>query len=50
MPSMAALSPGAVSELETGFDEIEQELRTAAGEQLRGRARAAGALIPGRAG
>jgi nucleotide-binding universal stress UspA family protein len=36
MPSMAALSPGAVSELETGFDEIEQELCTTAGEQLRG--------------
>jgi nucleotide-binding universal stress UspA family protein len=36
MPSMAALSPGAVSELEIGFDEIEQELRTTAGEQLRG--------------
>jgi nucleotide-binding universal stress UspA family protein len=37
MPSMAALSPGAVSELETDFDDIEQELRTAADEQLRGR-------------
>lgn len=35
--SMAALSPGAVAELEQGFDEIEQELRTAAGEQLSGR-------------
>jgi nucleotide-binding universal stress UspA family protein len=32
--SMAALSPGAVAELEQDFDEIEQELRTAAGEQL----------------
>ncbi len=37
MPSMAALSPGAVTELETGFDDIEQELRTMAAEQLRGR-------------
>ena len=37
MPSMAALSPGAVSELETDFDEIEHELRTMAGEQLRSR-------------
>jgi nucleotide-binding universal stress UspA family protein len=37
LSSMAALSPAAVGELETGFDEIEHELRTAAGEQLRGR-------------
>jgi nucleotide-binding universal stress UspA family protein len=37
MPSMAALSAGAVTELETGFDAIEQELRTRAGEQLGGR-------------
>jgi len=37
MPSMAALPPGAVTELETGFDDIEQELRTMAAEQLRGR-------------
>lgn len=37
MPSMAALSPGAVAELETGFDDIEQELRTMAGERLRDR-------------
>lgn len=35
MSSMAALSPAAVTELETDFDEIEQELRTAVGEQLR---------------
>jgi nucleotide-binding universal stress UspA family protein len=34
--SLAALSPGAVAELEQGFDEIEQELRTAVGEQLSG--------------
>ena len=37
MPSMAALSPGAVVELETDFDEVEQELRTMAAEQLHGR-------------
>ena len=37
LPSMAALSPGAVAELETDFDEVEQELRTIAAEQLRGR-------------
>ena len=37
MPSMAALSPGAVSELEIDFDDIEQELRTMAGERLDGR-------------
>jgi nucleotide-binding universal stress UspA family protein len=37
MPSMAALSPGAVSELEIDFDDIEQELRTMVGERLRGR-------------
>jgi len=37
MPSMAALSPGAVSELEIDFDDIEQELRTMAAEQLRDR-------------
>ncbi len=37
MPSMAALSPGAVAELEADFDDVEQELRTMAAEQLRGR-------------
>jgi nucleotide-binding universal stress UspA family protein len=37
LPSMAALSPDAIGELETGFDDIEQELRTMAAEQLRGR-------------
>jgi nucleotide-binding universal stress UspA family protein len=36
MPSIAALSPGAVAEIEETFDEIEPELRSAAGEQLRG--------------
>jgi len=37
LSSVAALSPGAVAEIETGFDEIEQELRATAGEQLDGR-------------
>jgi nucleotide-binding universal stress UspA family protein len=37
MPSMAALSAAAVSELEIDFDDVEQELRTMAGEQLRDR-------------
>jgi nucleotide-binding universal stress UspA family protein len=37
MPSMAALSPGAVTELETDFDDVEQELRTMAADQLSGR-------------
>jgi len=36
MPSMAALSPGAVTELETDFDDVEHELRTLADGQLRG--------------
>ena len=34
MPSMAALSPGAVAEMETDFNDVEQELRTMAGAQL----------------
>jgi len=37
MPAMAALSAGAVTELEEGFDDIEQELRTMAAELLGGR-------------
>jgi nucleotide-binding universal stress UspA family protein len=37
MPSMAALSSTAVAELESSFDDIEQELRGMAAEQLRGR-------------
>jgi len=37
VPSMAALSPGAVAELETGFDDVERELRDLAAEQMRGR-------------
>jgi nucleotide-binding universal stress UspA family protein len=37
IPSMASLSAGAVTELESGFDDIEQELRTQVREQLDGR-------------
>jgi nucleotide-binding universal stress UspA family protein len=37
MPSMAALSSSAVAELETSFDDIEQELRGMARDQLRDR-------------
>jgi nucleotide-binding universal stress UspA family protein len=42
LPSMAALSPGAVAEMETDFDDIERELRTMATEQLRDRAQSWG--------
>jgi hypothetical protein len=35
LSSLAALSPGAIAEIESDFDEIEQELRTAAAGQLR---------------
>lgn len=35
LSSVAMLSPGAIAEIESDFDEIEQELRAAAGEQLR---------------
>ena len=37
LPSTAALSPGAVAELEIGFDDVERELRTMARDQLAGR-------------
>ena len=37
MPSMAALSPAAVAELETDFNDVEQELRTMAGAQINNR-------------
>jgi nucleotide-binding universal stress UspA family protein len=37
IPGMASLSPGAVVELETGFDDIEQELRASVRDQLDGR-------------
>ena len=36
LSSLAMLSPAAVAEMETDFDEIEQDLRTAAAEQLHG--------------
>jgi nucleotide-binding universal stress UspA family protein len=36
LSSVAMLSPGAIAEIESDFNEIEQELRTAAAEQLRG--------------
>ncbi len=35
LSSLAMLSPGAIAEIESDFDEIEQQLRTAAAEQLR---------------
>ena len=35
LSSLAMLSPGAIAEIEEDFDEIEQELRSAAAEQLR---------------
>ena len=37
LPSIDALSPGAVGEMEANFDDIERELYTAASEQLRDR-------------
>ncbi len=38
LPSVAALSAGAVGELEENFDEVAQELRAGCEEQLRGQA------------
>lgn len=38
LSSLAMLSPGAIVEMESDFDEIEQQLRTAAAEQLLDRA------------
>jgi nucleotide-binding universal stress UspA family protein len=35
LSSLAMLSPGAIAELESDFDEIERDLRASAGEQLR---------------
>jgi nucleotide-binding universal stress UspA family protein len=35
LSSLAALSPGAIAEMEQDFDEVEQDLRTQATEQLR---------------
>jgi nucleotide-binding universal stress UspA family protein len=37
LPSIDMMSPGAVAEMEVSFEEIARDLRTAAGEQLRGR-------------
>jgi len=37
VPSVDALSPGAVAEIQADFDEVAGELRTAASEQLRDR-------------
>jgi nucleotide-binding universal stress UspA family protein len=37
LPSMAALSPGAIEELEIGFNDVELELRDMIGTHLRGR-------------
>jgi nucleotide-binding universal stress UspA family protein len=37
LPSMAALSAGAIAELEIGFNDVERELRDMVGTQLRGR-------------
>ena len=37
LPSIDSLSPGAVEEMEVTFDDIAEELRTTATEQLRGR-------------
>jgi nucleotide-binding universal stress UspA family protein len=34
IPSIDMMSPGALAEMEASFDEIEQDLRTTAGEQL----------------
>jgi nucleotide-binding universal stress UspA family protein len=42
LSSTVIMSPGAVAEMESGFDEIAAELRAAASEQLRGRVRAWG--------
>jgi nucleotide-binding universal stress UspA family protein len=36
LSSLTMLSPGAIVEMESDFDEIEQQLRAAAAEQLRG--------------
>jgi nucleotide-binding universal stress UspA family protein len=38
LPGVDALSAGAVAEMEVTFDDIEVELRSSIGEQLRGRA------------
>jgi nucleotide-binding universal stress UspA family protein len=40
LSSLAMLSPGAIAQMESDFDQIEQELRAAAAEQLRSSGRA----------
>ena len=40
LPSMVMLSADAIAEVETDFDQIEQELRAQAAEQLKGKAEA----------
>jgi len=52
LSSLAMLSPGAIAEMESDFDEIEQQLRAAAAAQLRDRAVAWGferrqGIVPG---
>jgi nucleotide-binding universal stress UspA family protein len=42
LSSLAMLSPGAIAEMESDFDEIAQQLRATAAEQLRGGAAAWG--------
>ena len=42
LSSLAMLSPGAIAEMQSDFDEIEHQLRAAAAEQLRGGAAAWG--------
>jgi nucleotide-binding universal stress UspA family protein len=42
LSSLAMLSPGAIAEIESDFDEIEQQLRAAAAEQIGDRAAAWG--------
>jgi len=42
LSSLAMLSPGAIAEMQSDFDEIEQQLRAAAAEQLRDRVAAWG--------
>ena len=37
MPGLDMMSSGALAEMEVSFNEVEQELRNAVGEQLRGR-------------
>jgi nucleotide-binding universal stress UspA family protein len=45
LSSLAMLSPGAIAQMESDFDQIEQELRAAAAEQLRSSGRDLGTAI-----